>query len=235
MTVCPSATGSPAEEGPLGSNGELDIRRITIMGPCGSGKSTLAARLASALEVPVLHLDSVNFKPYWVQRTPAEFQARLASVLPSTSSSSTGSGPRWVIDGNYTSQRAGFWPQTTLFIYVDLPLPLVSWRLLKRTVYRLWSGEAAFGVEGCVESFGMTFASKGSILLYFVQAYLLGAGKRERDMKMVADEVGARRSRGDVDVKSNTHSATTRFLMLKSTADVENCFQVITEASKKRI
>ncbi len=39
--------------------------KIAVLGYSGSGKSTLARRLGEYFQVPVLHLDVVNFLPGW--------------------------------------------------------------------------------------------------------------------------------------------------------------------------
>ena len=40
--------------------------RIHVIGNSASGKSTLAARLASALDAPLVELDAINWRPGWV-------------------------------------------------------------------------------------------------------------------------------------------------------------------------
>ena len=47
--------------------------KIVIIGFSGSGKSTLAKILGNHYNIPVLHLDSVNFKPGWEMRPKEEF------------------------------------------------------------------------------------------------------------------------------------------------------------------
>ncbi|NDK19707.1 hypothetical protein GW819_02625 [Candidatus Gracilibacteria bacterium] len=41
--------------------------RIYIVGPGGSGKSTLAKRLGSHFNIPVIHLDELQWKPEWIE------------------------------------------------------------------------------------------------------------------------------------------------------------------------
>lgn len=45
--------------------------RIAIIGNAGGGKSTLARKLGSILNIPVTHVDSVQFQSGW-KRTPKE-------------------------------------------------------------------------------------------------------------------------------------------------------------------
>lgn len=41
--------------------------RISIVGGSGSGKSTLCSILSKELNLPAIHLDSVNFDSNWVE------------------------------------------------------------------------------------------------------------------------------------------------------------------------
>ena len=67
--------------------------KICIIGYSGSGKSTLAKRLGSFYNIPILHLDSVNFLPGWEVRDTNEMNSIVDDFLTSNES--------WVIDGNY--------------------------------------------------------------------------------------------------------------------------------------
>ena len=42
--------------------------KISIIGYSASGKSTFAKNLGEILDIPVLHLDKVNFLPNWEER-----------------------------------------------------------------------------------------------------------------------------------------------------------------------
>ena len=60
----------------------------------GGGKSTLARATANAIGVPHLELDSMFWKPGWVESDGDEFKARVADALRSMADG-------WVCDGNY--------------------------------------------------------------------------------------------------------------------------------------
>ena len=66
--------------------------RIVIFGCGGSGKSTLARLLGERLNIPVIHLDQLYWRPGWKHITDMEFDALLEEVL---------AGEEWIIDGNY--------------------------------------------------------------------------------------------------------------------------------------
>ena len=68
--------------------------KIAIIGYSGSGKSTLARKLGEQYDVPVLHFDTVQFRPGWEIRPQQskEVMTRVFLYLHSD----------WVIDGNYS-------------------------------------------------------------------------------------------------------------------------------------
>ena len=69
--------------------------KIAVLGYSGAGKSTLARALASALDIPCLHLDQVHWLPGWTERAREESRQMVKDFLDQNSS--------WVIDGNYKS------------------------------------------------------------------------------------------------------------------------------------
>lgn len=70
--------------------------KIAVIGYSGSGKSTLAAFLSERLNIPVLYIDTVQFKPGWVVREHEEKLDIVRAFLDENSENG------WVIDGNYT-------------------------------------------------------------------------------------------------------------------------------------
>lgn len=68
--------------------------KIAIVGYSGSGKSTLADYCGKILDLPVLHLDTIQFLPGWVERPDIEKTELIRYFLRSHSA--------WVIDGNYS-------------------------------------------------------------------------------------------------------------------------------------
>lgn len=109
-----------------------------MVGNSGSGKSTLARRLAEAMDVPLLELDSVFHQPGWQELPTDEFRARVADFA---------AGDAWVIDGNYSVvQQPCVWPRADTVVWLDLPRHLVirqvAGRSIRRVVRReeLWNG-----------------------------------------------------------------------------------------------
>jgi adenylate kinase family enzyme len=113
------------------------VRRVAIIGTSGSGKSTLGAMLADRLGVPYIELDGIFYQPNWTQLPALEFERRVQEAA---------ARPTWVIDGSYSAVRHVIWPRADCIVWLDLPRPLVTYRVLRRTVVRcatrqeLWSG-----------------------------------------------------------------------------------------------
>lgn len=67
--------------------------RISIIGYSSSGKSTLAQNLGNILNIPVLHLDKVNFLPEWKERNKEESKKIVEDFIKNNN--------KFIIDGNY--------------------------------------------------------------------------------------------------------------------------------------
>ncbi len=117
-------------------------RRIHVMGNTGAGKSTLGARVARALDVPFVELDALNWEPGWVglnATNPQEFERR-------TQAATVGDG--WVVAGLYiTFAQRVFWPQLQTVVWLDLPLPLLVWRVWRRSWQRWRMKEVLWGTN----------------------------------------------------------------------------------------
>jgi adenylate kinase family enzyme len=111
--------------------------RVVVLGVTGSGKSTLAAALARRLGAPHVELDALQWEPNWTPAQPEVFRERAGQAV---------AGDAWVVDGNYRQARDLVWPRAQTIIWLDYPLAITLWRLLRRTLWRvfahveLWSG-----------------------------------------------------------------------------------------------
>lgn len=113
------------------------MKRVAVVGTTGSGKTAVARQLAQALNVPHVELDALYWGPNWTEPPVEVFRARVARAL---------SGEAWVADGNYSKVRDIVWRQADTLVWLDVPLWLVLWHLVRRTMQRivrqerLWSG-----------------------------------------------------------------------------------------------
>lgn len=147
--------------------------KINVVGTSGVGKSTLARRLAQALSVPYLEMDTLYWRPNW-QGTPDDElfeKIRLATDAPG-----------WVLDGNYNRSRPVKWRDVDMVVWVDYSF----WRTLRQAVCRaasralrhqeLWPG------TGNRESFRRSFASRDSIILWTLKTWRQNRERYLRDM-----------------------------------------------------
>jgi adenylate kinase family enzyme len=122
--------------------------RIAIIGNAGGGKSTLARKLGTTLDLPVTHVDSVQYRSGWQRTEAAECDRILDGVA---------NADRWVIDGFGSDasieQRIAI---ADTVVFVDFPL----WRHYWWAGKRQWAarqGQRSELPENCPEfSFGHT-------------------------------------------------------------------------------
>ena len=117
-------------------------KRIHVIGNSASGKSTLAAKLAEALDASLVELDAINWQPGWVglnDTNPDELERRIRDATM---------GECWVVAGSYEkfSQRT-IWPRLDTVVWLDLPMPLLLWRALRRSWKRWRSRELIWGTN----------------------------------------------------------------------------------------
>jgi adenylate kinase family enzyme len=123
------------------------VQRVLIIGPCGSGKSTLARELAPRLGLPLVHMDQLGWQAGWVETEKAELHARLAEAV---------AGERWLIEGNYGSTLGPRLERADTVIYLDFPIRLCLWRLVKRILTHRGHSRPDMP-EGCPERFDAAF------------------------------------------------------------------------------
>lgn len=137
------------------------MRRVVVFGTTGSGKSTVATRLAERTGLRVVELDALFWGRDW-QPAPVElFRHRVERETV---------GDGWIVVGNYGQVRDLVWQAADTLIWLDLPLPLVMWRLLRRTIGRIATQEELWGT-GNRESLRSAFLSRDSILLWALKTH----------------------------------------------------------------
>ncbi|MHA7268185.1 P-loop NTPase family protein [Arthrobacter sp. HLT1-20] len=110
-------------------------QRILVAGVSGAGKTTFAGRLGQLLQVPHTEIDSLFHGPNWTQRT--DFMADVDRLTQ---------GRGWVTEWQYGQARGMLAQRADTLIWLDFPMPVSMWRLIRRTVGRrlrhqeLWNG-----------------------------------------------------------------------------------------------
>lgn len=123
------------------------MQRVLVIGPCGSGKSTLAFALGKRLDLPVHHLDALLWLPGWHEMERAEYLRHQEEIV---------AGERWIIDGTHGSSLQLRLPQADTVVYLDFPIPLCLWRIVRRVW--TWRGRTRPDMgEDCPERFDLSF------------------------------------------------------------------------------
>ena len=142
------------------------MERILIIGCGGAGKSTLARQLGDKLQIPVVHLDKLFWKPGWVEETPEEFDRKLAVELEN---------PRWIMDGNFNRTMPQRVAKCDTIIYLDFSRVACLLGVLKRVITTYGTVRPDMG-EGCPERVDLEF-------LKWVWNY--NRDKRERNYQLL--------------------------------------------------
>ena len=149
------------------------MNRILVIGVgSGAGKSTFARRLGKLTGIEVTHLDRLFWKPGWVESSVEEFtEAQQQVILNDT----------WIIEGNYTGTIDIRESYADTVIYLELPLHVCLFRVLKRRVQ--YHGKIRDDVgEGCEEKIDMAF------LKFILTTYKPRKNKMKVRMQRYANE-----------------------------------------------
>jgi len=149
------------------------MNKIMVIGvSAGAGKSTFARRLGELTGIEVTHLDRLYWKPNWVEAPSEEFSAAQQQVVQNE---------QWIIEGNYTGTFTIREPHADAVIYLELPLRVCLYRVLKRRVQ--FHGKTRDDVgEGCKEKMDKAF------LKFIVSTYGARKKKMIERMQRYADE-----------------------------------------------
>ena len=118
-----------------------------VVGSTAAGKTSLATKLATRLDIPHVELDGLHWEAGWAPASTPAFRGRVSQAM---------SGDAWVVDGNYASVRDLVWPRAESIVWLDYGLPLIMWRLTRRTLHRLRTGHELW--NGNRERLGTVFS-----------------------------------------------------------------------------
>ncbi|HEY6983344.1 hypothetical protein [Reyranella sp.] len=149
------------------------MQRVVVFGTTGSGKSWLAERLATRTGLRLVELDRLYWGRDW-QPAPVDlFRYRVENEIRDGG---------WIVAGNYGQVRDLTWRAADTLVWLDLPLPLVMARLVRRTLRRAVTKEELWGT-GNRETFANAFLSRQSILLWAFRTH-------RRNRRRFAEESG---------------------------------------------
>lgn len=136
--------------------------KIVIIGTSGAGKTTLAYHLGQILGLPTTDLDDLYWEENWTPCADTLFLQRIKNLI---------SQEKWVISGNQYSRGGSLiWKNADLIIWLDFPLHILLFRVLKRTIKRLFFPEKCCG--GNYESLSLLF-SRNSIILWVFKSHFI--------------------------------------------------------------
>lgn len=145
------------------------MKRIMVIGvSAGAGKSTFATRLGKALNIDVFHLDAFFWKPGWVEASMDEFTNAQKEIIHKQ--------PSWIVEGNYTATFDIRAEKADTIIYLELPLRVCLYRVIKRWLTNLGHRRPDLGGE-CTERMEWAF------IKFIITTY----GPRKKAMKKRLD------------------------------------------------
>jgi adenylate kinase family enzyme len=136
------------------------MNRIVVVGTPGAGKTTLAQQLAATLAYSFIELDALFWGPNWTPSPPERFRQVVADAL---------AAPQWAVGGNYSVARDIIWRRADTFVWLDYALPLVLWRLFRRTLQRVVTREELWA--GNRETWRSQFWSRDSLFLFAIRTH----------------------------------------------------------------
>ena len=120
------------------------MRRIVVAGSQGSGKSRLSLALGAKLGLPIIHLDTLYWRPGWKPSETGDFRARVAKAIE---------GEGWIVDGSFSGLCLDLTiGRADCFVLLDRPRWLCVWRVLQRSAFQR-RGMRSDLPEGCPEQF----------------------------------------------------------------------------------
>ncbi len=121
----------------------MSIKRIAVIGNGGGGKSTLSRALAKLYDLPITHVDSIQFLAGMKVRPAEETRALLEEIAAT---------PRWLIDGfgSLAVMQKRF-ELADIIIFIDFPLWRHYWWCTKRQLKSIWKPRPELP-DGCDEA-----------------------------------------------------------------------------------
>lgn len=155
-----------------------------VIGSGGAGKSTFSRRLGRLTGLPVIHLDSIFWRPNWERTPEAEWEAKVRELA---------AGDAWIMDGNFGGTREIRLRAADTVILLDIPRLTCIYRIFKRVI--MYRGKSRPDMaEGCKEKVDLEF-------FLWVWNYKNAGGKRAKAeiSQLVDKDVVILRSSREID------------------------------------
>ncbi|MBM7579528.1 DNA topology modulation protein [Jeotgalibacillus terrae] len=123
------------------------MKKILVIGSGGAGKSTFSRQLGKKLSLPVFHLDTLFWKPGWVQSDKSAFREEIEELMESD---------EWIMDGNFGGTLDSRLQKCDTVIFLHYSRWVCLRRALKRRV--MYHGKSRPDMtEGCDEKLDLEF------------------------------------------------------------------------------
>jgi adenylate kinase family enzyme len=119
------------------------MKRILVIGCSGSGKSTFSKELSHRLNLPLVHLDHLFWKPGWIEREYKIFEGLLQAEIEKK---------QWIIDGNYINSFPIRIKYADTVIFLDFNRWICTWRVIKR-----WLMQEGYQAIDCPQTMDWSF------------------------------------------------------------------------------
>lgn len=132
---------------PIGAKYSLHGNRIVVVGTSGTGKSRLARRLASASGLPLHHMDTLIWRPNWVEADRTAIATAVTRIAAE---------PQWIVEGWVDDYSSGLLDVADHIIDLDLP----GWLAALGGVERWWRHRGTMRPElppGCTEKWNWDY------------------------------------------------------------------------------
>ena len=123
-----------------------NIKKISIIGGPGTGKSTLANNLENELNIPVYHIDAINYLENWNTRDKKQRDEIILNKINQSS---------WIMDGTYRSTLKERVEQADLVIFLNYSKFARIKGILSRCLKN--RGKEKTDIPGCKERMTFTF------------------------------------------------------------------------------
>lgn len=123
------------------------MKRILVIGGNGSGKTTFSKKLAEKLDIPLVHLDKLNWCGNWEVVPKDRFDCLLQNELDKES---------WILDGNYNRTIPHRIKFCDTVFYFDFSTAKCLYGVTKRVIQNFGKTRPDMG-GNCPEKFDMDF------------------------------------------------------------------------------
>ncbi|MFJ4809366.1 P-loop NTPase family protein [Streptomyces longwoodensis] len=151
------------------------MRRVALFGLPATGKSTLARWLSAELDQPHTDLDDILFTPEGA--LPLDEFRRQAAQITCTDG--------WVVEGNFSKLADVVWHRADTLIWLDFPLPLILYRITRRSLRQLAGREDSAQARRLTWS--SAFFARRSLLHTAIRKYRANRPRYARQVAETAD------------------------------------------------